>query len=136
MNPTVTALIGYIAVMLALLGTLGMLRVGLTLTGKRAPNSFAPDGTDVSPFANRLCRAHANSYEGFPIFGGLMLLAIALDATAITDSLALYMIGARILQAATHLASTSNLAVQVRFAFFLVQVGIAVWWLIQFFQMA
>ena len=136
MNPTVTALIGYIAVMLALLGTLGMLRVGLTLTGKRAPNSFAPDGADVSPFANRLCRAHANSYEGFPIFGGLMLLAIALDVTAITDSLAMYMIGARILQAVTHLVSTSNLAVQVRFAFFLVQVGIAIWWLIQFCQMA
>jgi len=122
--------------MLALLGTLGTLRVGLTLTGKRAPNSFAPDGTDVSPFANRLCRAHANSYEGFPIFGGLMLLAIALDVTAITDSLAMYMIGARILQAVTHLASTSNLAVQVRFAFFLVQVGIAIWWVMQFCQMA
>jgi len=136
MNPTVTAFVGYIIVMLALLGTLGMLRVGLTLTGKRAPNSFAPDGTDVSPFANRLCRAHANSYEGFPIFGGLMLLAIALDATAITDSLAMYMIGARILQAATHLVSTSNLAVQVRFAFFLVQVGIAIWWVMQFCQIA
>ncbi len=65
-----------------------------------------------------------------------MLLAIALDATAITDSLAMYMIGARILQAATHLVSTSNLAVQVRFAFFLVQVGIAIWWVIQFCQMA
>ena len=135
MNPTVTALVGYIAVMLALLATLGMLRVGLTLAGKRAPNSFAPDGADVSPFANRLCRTHANAYEGFPIFGGLMLLAIAADATAITDSLAMYLIGARVLQAATHLVSTSNLAVQVRFAFFLVQVVIAIWWVIQFFQM-
>ena len=83
MNPTVAALLGYIVVMLGLLGTLGMMRVGLTLGGKRAPNSFSPDGADVSPFSNRLCRAHANSYEGFPIFGGLMLLAIALDATAI-----------------------------------------------------
>jgi uncharacterized MAPEG superfamily protein len=136
MNPTVAALLGYIVVMLALLGTLGMMRVGLTLGGKRAPNSFAPDGADVSPFSNRLCRAHANSYEGFPIFGGLMLLAIALDATAITDSLAVYLIGARVLQALTHLASTSNLAVQVRFAFFLVQVGISIWWVLDFMQMA
>jgi uncharacterized MAPEG superfamily protein len=136
MNPTVAALLGYIVVMLVLLGTLGMMRVGLTLGGKRAPNSFAPDGADVSPFSNRLCRAHANSYEGFPIFGGLMLLAIALDATAITDSLAVYLIGARVLQALTHLASTSNLAVQVRFAFFLVQVGISIWWVLDFIQMA
>jgi len=136
MNPTVAALLGYIVVMLGLLGTLGMMRVGLTLGGKRAPNSFSPDGADVSPFSNRLCRAHANSYEGFPIFGGLMLLAIALDATAITDSLAFYLIGARVLQALTHLASTSNLAVQVRFAFFLVQVGISIWWVLEFIQMA
>ena len=136
MNPTVLALVGYITVMLSLLATLGLLRVGLTLTGKRAPNNFAPDGADVSPFANRLCRTHANAYEGFPIFGGLMLLAIATDTTAITDGLAMYMIGARILQAITHLASTSNLAVQVRFAFFLVQVVIAIWWVIQFLQMA
>jgi len=107
----------------------------LTLTGKRAPNSFAPDGADVSPLVNRLCRAHANSYEGFPIFGGLMLLAIALDATTITDGLAMVLIGARVLQALTHLTCTSNLAVQVCFTFFLVQVVIAAWWVWQFVQM-
>ena len=136
MSPTVTALLGYITLMLALLVTLGLLRAGLALAGKRAPNSFAPDGADVSPFSNRLCRAHANAYEGFPIFGGLMLLAIALDLTATTDSLAMYLLGARVMQALIHLASTSNIAVQARFAFFLVQVGISAWWVLQFMQMA
>ena len=136
MNPTAAALVGYIALMLALLITLGMIRVGLTLGGKRAPNSFAPDGADVSPFSNRLCRTHASSYEGFPIFGGLMLLAITIDATAITDGLAMYLLGARVLQALTHLVSTSNIAVQVRFAFFLAQVGIAIYWVLQFIRMA
>ena len=57
MSPTVTALLGYISLMLALLVTLGLLRAGLAFAGKRAPNSFAPDGADVSPFSNRLCRA-------------------------------------------------------------------------------
>ena len=136
MSPTAAALLGYISLMILLLATLGMFRAGLALAGKRAPNSFAPDGADVSPFSNRLCRTHANAYEGFPIFGGLLLLAIALDATAITDSLAVYLIGARVLQALTHLASTSNFAVQVRFAFFLVQVGISIWWVLDFIQMA
>lgn len=136
MSPTATALVGYIAVMLALLVTLAILRVGLALAGKRAPNSFAPDGADISPFAIRLCRTHANAYESFPIFGGLMLLAVAADATTITDSLAMYLIGARVLQAATHLVSTSNLAVKVRFAFFLTQVVIAIWWAMQFLQMS
>jgi len=136
MSPTATALLGYISLMLALLVTLGLLRTGLAMAGKRAPNNFAPDGADVSPFSNRLCRTHANAYESFPVFGGLMLLAIALDATAITDSLAMYLLGARVLQAVVHLASTSNIAVQVRFAFFLVQIGISAWWLLQFMQMA
>ena len=136
MSPTITALLGYVSLMIILLASLGMLRAGLAMAGKRAPNSFAPDGADVSPFSNRLCRAHANAYEGFPIFGGLLLLAIALDATAITDSLAMYLLGARVLQALIHLASTSNIAVQVRFAFFLVQVGISIWWVLDFIQMA
>lgn len=135
MSPTTTALLGFISLTLALLGTLGILRVGLTLKGVKAPNSFDPSGQDVSPFAVRLCRTHANCYESFPFFGGLLLLAIAIDATAITDGLAYYFIGARVLQAVIHLASTSNFAVQVRFAFFLVQVVIAVMWILQFFKM-
>jgi len=135
MNPTVHALLAYIVLMLILLSILGSMRVGLSLSGKRAPNSFSPDGADVSPFSNRLCRTHANAYEAFPIFGGLMLLAIAMDVTSITDGLASYLIAARVLQAITHLVSTSNLAVQARFGFFLVQVVIAIWWVIKFAQM-
>ena len=126
------ALLGFVILTLVLLTTLGVLRVGLTITGGRAPNSFDPSGKDVSPFATRLCRAHANCYESFPFFGGLLLLAIASDTTAITDGLAYYFIGARVLQAAIHLASTSNAAVQIRFVFFLVQILIAIGWIVQF----
>ena len=90
-------------------------------------HSFDPSGADVSPFSNRLCRAHANCYESFPILGGLLLLAIATDNTAITDGLAYYLIGARVLQSASHLSSPGNFAVNARFAFFLAQFGIAVY---------
>ena len=134
MGPSVVALVGYIAWMIVLLSMIGLLRVGLTFTGKRAPNSFAPDGADISPFSNRVCRAHANCYESFPIFGGLLLLALATDASNITDSLALYVLGARILQSLAHLASTSNMLVMIRFTFFLVQVLIGAWWVLQFIQ--
>lgn len=134
MNPTYFAFVTYVAWMLLLLGLLGSFRVGLSLSGKKAPNSFDPGGADVSPFSRRLCRTHANCYESFPIFGGLLLLAIATDNNAITDGLAYYLIGARILQSVTHLWSTSNLAVQLRFVFFLVQIGIAVYWVLQFIR--
>ena len=135
MSPSIAAFLGYVSWMLVLLGILASVRVSLSVTGKKAPNSFDPSGADVSPFANRLCRAHANCYESFPIFGGLLLLAIATDTTAITDGLAYFLIGARVLQSVTHLASTSNLAVQVRFAFFVAQFLIGVYWVLQFVNM-
>jgi len=132
MNASVIALVVYVSWMIVLLGILASLRAGLSLSGKRAPNSFSPDGSDVSSFSARLCRAHANCYENFPIIGGLLLLAIATSSTGITDGLAYYLIGARILQSIIHLISTSNLAVQARFACFAVQLGIAVFWILQF----
>jgi len=134
MSPTSFAFIGFVSLTLLLLGTLGMLRVGLSLRGKKAPNSFDPSGKDVSEFSARLCRTHANCYESFPYFGGLLLLALATGTTAVTDGLAYYFIGARVMQAVVHLASTSNVAVQVRFAFFLAQVVIAILWVLEFYQ--
>ena len=134
MNPTIAALLAYVAWTMVLLFMLAYVRVSLTLMGKRQPNSFDPTGIDVSPFTNRLCRAHANCYESFPILGGLLLLAIATNNTAITDGLAYYLIGARVLQSASHIASSSVLAVNARFTFFLVQFGIAVWWVVQFIK--
>lgn len=135
MSPSTSALLGYIIWTLALLIMLGSVRVSLSLTGKRAANSFAPDGADVSPFVNRLCRAHANCYESFPIFGGLLLLAIATGHNAITDGLAYYFIGARVLQSVTQLASSSNFAVRIRFAFFIVQILIGIFWIVQFIKL-
>jgi uncharacterized MAPEG superfamily protein len=130
MTATALAVLGYSAWMLVLLLILGGLRTYLTLSGQKAANSFRPDGSDVSPFSGRLCRAHANCYEGFPIFGGLLLLALASGRSAATDPLALWFLAARIGQSTTHLISTSVQAVQVRFAFFLAQVVIAIWWVI------
>lgn len=132
MHATGIALVGFIAVTAVLLLLLAFLRVHLTLSGARAPNSFGPDGSDVSAYSARLCRAHANCYESFPILGGLLLLALATDMTSITDGLAYYVLGARILQVFVHVASTSNKAVQLRFALFLVQIVIAAWWMFAF----
>ncbi len=132
MTDTLLALIYYIAWMLALLLLLGGLRSYLTLTGKKAVNSFSPAGDDVSEFSGRLCRAHANCYEFFPIAGGLLLVALASNQAAITDPLAMYLVIARLLQSITHLISTSAIAVYARFGFFLVQVVICAMWITKF----
>jgi uncharacterized MAPEG superfamily protein len=131
MNASTLALTGYIAWFLALLLTLGGLRAGAVLTAHRAPNSFKPDGSDMSPFAGRLVRAHANCYESFPFFGGTLLLALATGSTAITDPLALIALACRVGQSTVHLASTSVMAVNVRFSLFLAQVAIVAYWLVK-----
>jgi len=132
MSNTLFTLVAYIAWMLIVLLTIGLYRSYLTLSGQKAANAFKPDGSDVSEFSGRLCRAHANCYEFFPIAGGLLLTALATDNSAITDPFALYLIGARILQSVTHILSTSIIAVYARFAFFLVQVGICAYWVVNF----
>ncbi|MFO1269652.1 MAG: MAPEG family protein [Rubrivivax sp.] len=76
----------------------------------------------------RLARAHANCIEGLPLFGGLLLLALATQRTGITDALAPWLLGARVLQSSVHIASTSVPAVNIRFAAFCVQMVIAVVW--------
>lgn len=132
MNATAIALLGYIAWTLLLLGGIAVLRVSVSVLQNKPANSFRPDGSDVSPFSGRLCRAHANVYESFPFIGGLLLLALATDTTGITDPLALVLLASRIAQSTVHLLSTSAAAVLIRFGFFLIQYVIAAYWTVRF----
>ena len=130
MSATLTALLGFVTWALALLVLMELIRTGLVLSGKVAPNGFTPDNARLSPFMQRLARAHLNCVEGLPIFGGLMLVAILAGRESVTDPLAYALLGARVVQSLIHLASTSSLAVTLRFTAFAVQMGIAVWWAI------
>lgn len=135
-NPTLLATVGFIAWTLALLVLMETLRSRLVLAGKVPSNGFVPDNANLSPFMQRLARAHANCLEGLPVFGGLMLVALAAGQTAVTDGLALVMLAARILQSLIHLGSTSIAAVNLRFSAFAVQMGIAVWWSVRLLGVA
>ncbi len=128
---TATALLGYAAWYLLLTLTLTTVRSTLVLSGRRAANTFAVDGSDLGGFARRLTRARDNCYETLPIFAAIALGASLAGRLAVTDPLALYVLYARIGQSATHLVSTSVPAVFLRFGFFLVQMAIYAWWSIQ-----
>ena len=98
------------------------------LARKVPANGFTPGNDGLSPFMQRLARAHANCLEGLPLFGGLMLLAVVAGRSDVTDPLAFWLLGARIVQSLVHLASTSAPAVTLRFTAFAVQLGVAVYW--------
>ena len=131
MSPSALALVGYVAWTILLAIWIVSYRTGLFLTGKHAANGFDPSGADVSEFSARLCRAHANCYENLPVFGGLVLLAIATGNASITDPLARWALVARVAQSTVHLISTSELAVTLRVTFYSVQLGIMVYWVYQ-----
>lgn len=134
MTPTVFALTGFIAWTLLLLVLMEAIRAKLVLTRAVPADGFDPANSTLSPFMQRLARAHANCLEGLPIFGGLMLVAAVTGHTAVTDPLALVLLGARVVQSLIHLASVSPTAITWRFAAFTVQMAIAVFWTLRLLQ--
>ena len=128
MSQTLLALLAFTCWALALLVLMEAIRSKLVLTGEMPANGFNPENSNLSPFMQRLARAHANCLEGLPIFGGLMVVAILAGKASLTDPLAYTLVAARVAQSTIHLASTSSVAVTARFGAFAVQMGIAVYW--------
>jgi uncharacterized MAPEG superfamily protein len=130
-SPTALALAGFIAWSLALLVLMEVIRSKMVLLREVPANGFVPDNANLSPFMQRLARAHANCLEGLPIFGGLMLLALATGRAGVTDGLAFALLAARVVQSCIHRVSTSSTAVTLRFTAFAVQMAIGVLWCIR-----
>jgi len=128
MSPSLRALAWFAAWTLVLAFVMVNHRVYFVLTGQRKINSFTPDGSGVSAFQQRACRAHANCYENLPVFGALILVAVTAGKSAITDSLAMIAVYCRMAQSTVHLISISQAAVMVRATFYTVQMLIMVWW--------
>lgn len=131
MTPSLMALLGFLAWTLLLLVWMEVIRSWLVLTRAVPANGFQPDNANLSPFMQRLARAHANCIEGLPLFGGLLLVAVVAGKTAVTDPLAYVFLAARVLQSLIHLASLSRLAVTLRFSAFAVQMGLGVYWAVR-----
>jgi uncharacterized MAPEG superfamily protein len=131
MTPTLTALAGFVAWSLFLLVLMEAIRAWLVLTRVVPANGFDPANSGLSPFMQRLARAHANCIEGLPIFGGLLVIAEVAGKSALTDPLAYVFLAARIVQSLVHLASVSAPAVTLRFSAFAVQMAIGVAWAVR-----
>ena len=131
MSSILIDIFGFLAWTLLLLVWMEVIRSWLVLTRAVPANGFQPDNANLSPFMQRLARAHANCIEGLPLFGGLLLVAVVAGKTAVTDPLAYVFLAARVLQSLIHLASLSRLAVTLRFSAFAVQMGLGVYWAVR-----
>jgi uncharacterized MAPEG superfamily protein len=102
----------------------GVHRWSHILTGRAELKSFPADEAHGPPFYRRAMRAHANCVENLPVFAAIVFAASAAGyASPAFDALSLAVIGARAAQTLTHLASGSNAAIAIRFAFFAVQLA-------------
>ena len=128
MSKSAVILTLFISWALLLLVLMEVLRSYLVLSGRVRSNEFNPENSNLSPFMQRLARAHANCLEGLPVFGGLLVVALATGRTEVTDFLAPWLLGARVVQSSIHLASMSVVAVNARFTAFAVQIAVAVYW--------
>lgn len=131
LSASAVALLGLVAWTLLLVFLLVNHRGLLVMSGRKAVNAFAPDGSNTPGFGQRLARAHANCVENVPLFAAALLYAMVTGQTQVTDPLAPVLLGARIFQSLMHLISTSPLFVWLRFAGFLVQLVILAWWLLR-----
>jgi uncharacterized MAPEG superfamily protein len=124
MTTPLWCLLGFVAWTLFLLFLLGVSRVSKVVAGTAQPNQFpagVPHGSDAYW---RLNRAHLNCVENLPVFASLVLTATVAGIRAgALDTLARVVLGARLGQSLAHLSSGGNLAVNVRFAFFLTQLA-------------
>ena len=132
MTSTSCAIIGLASWYVAVLLMLAVFRVYTGAATGKAANTFAPDGSDVPGFGQRLVRVHANCYENIPLYIGVLLFAMVAGQSVITNPTACWLLYARIAQSLVHLVSVSVPAVLVRFALFAVQLGLLVCWLWQF----
>ena len=134
MSPSLLSLLGFISWTLVLLVLMEVIRSKLVVTGEVPANGFNPENSNLSPFMQRLSRAHANCLEGLPIFGGLLLVALVAGKAQVTDPLAYVLLAARVVQSVIHLSSLSPVAVTARFCAFAVQVGIAIYWAVRLYS--
>ncbi|MDP3847510.1 MAG: MAPEG family protein [Pseudomonas sp.] len=131
LSPSAAVLLSLVGWSLLLVFLLACMRGVKILSGHKAVNAFAADGSDVPGFGQRLTRAYANCLENLPAQAAVLLYAMLAGQTTITDPLAYCLLGARLLQSCVHMLSTSALFVWLRFASYLVQVLILVWWLLR-----
>ncbi|HEY9547299.1 MAG TPA: MAPEG family protein [Solimonas sp.] len=122
-----TALIGFAAWTLALVMIVLLWRVIEILRGKPA-NSWGRGNAIACPgLVTRAEHAHLNALENLPLFAVIVLAATALGKTAAVETVACWVLYARIAQSLVHLISVSSIMVTVRATFYFVQIGLFIY---------
>jgi uncharacterized MAPEG superfamily protein len=115
--------------LITLLGSVGVYRWSRILAGRAELSEFRADVPHSSDWYRRGMRAHMNCVENLPVYAAIVVVILATRYQSATlDLLAVSLLIARVFQTVIHVAFTeTNVAVGVRFGFFLVQIVCMFW---------
>ena len=115
--------------LLLLVTTVGVYRWRRILTGRASIREWRADEPQGSDLYRRAMRAHMNCVENLPVYGAVVLAAVATGVDArLLDVLAVVLLAARIGQSLLHVAmEPTELIAGTRFGLFAVQVVCMVW---------
>lgn len=128
MQEAYVALLIYGMWMYGLILVMLFLRVSAARAGKVTFQTVTADNRNISDFAYRLSRAHANCYENLPVFVGIVAVAGLSGQISVINGMAYIFILARILQSCVHLYSSSAKFVPIRGLLFGIQVFLQIYW--------
>lgn len=103
------------------------IRVPLIASGKKRADAWERGKPiDDPPLLIRVRNAHNNCVENFAVFAAVVFVAALLGKIAVADSLAAYVLYARLAQSLVHISGTSMAQVALRGLFYGIQVVLIV----------
>jgi len=118
-----TAVLVYAAWTLLLPTIYAGIRVPLIASGKKRPDAWERGKpVDDPPLLLRMKNAHLNCTENFAVFAAVVCVAALLGKIAVVDSLAAYVLYARLAQSLVHISGTSLAQIALRGLFYAIQV--------------
>ncbi len=128
----VEAVLYYLIWMIALALFYAFPRVPKALFGGKPFDSWERDKPAIDPaFMQRAKAAHMNCVENFPLFLAVVAMAAITDQLIIADSVASFVLYARVAQSLVHISGTSFVQIMTRATLFLVQLALIVYIAVQ-----
>ncbi len=124
MTTPLYALLFFVAWTLSILMGVAYFRVSSVLRKEARASSFPGGVAPGNDLYSRFIRAHLNCVENLPLFGAVVLVGhVAQVESTLFSGISVAYIAARVGQTLAHLWSARELAVNIRFGFFCLQVG-------------
>ncbi|HEY2775889.1 MAG TPA: MAPEG family protein [Candidatus Binatia bacterium] len=118
----ITALLLFAAWTLVLMSIYVGYRTAMVMRGSNAASWTRGGQTEIPALVRRAEHAHMNCVENLPVVAAVVLSAYVLGKPGVADASMAYVLYARVAQSVVHVVGVNHVMVQVRAAFFTIQI--------------